>query len=428
MVLKILEKQQIREVNIKKTLYLKQALTEQYIKRLNETTDLQVTDSCIPGLQMRYSSATKNKVFYLCYQIKGTRIKRSFKLGRYGDYSLNEIRTKAIKCRQDIQDGLDPAAMFRERIKTTLANAAKKMKINDIYPIFLEKHSKFKSASTYKNDESFGRLHILPILGQKQIDELDLPVIQDWYNNLKQASTVSTANHAAASLSSFLTWCEKYKYRPIKSNPCSLLDKEKNVVQKKYRVFTEQEYQRLFAAIDKGIINEPYSPTVFRAIEAIALSGCRCEEITNLQKDECAFEEHKLYKKTSKNKAKTVIIGNAAVEVLQKAYEISPSEKWVFPAPSDNTKPLSEMRKAWKWLLDEAKLGKATPHDLRHSFASRGIKVGENIHNIKDLLTHASVKTTEIYLHNNEEDNINSANHIWAGIRNTENSNVQLVA
>lgn len=88
----MLGKQQIREVNMTKTIYLKQALTEQYIKKLNETTDLQVTDSCIPGLQMRYSCATKNKVFYLCYQLKGTRIKRSFKLGRYGDYTLNEIR------------------------------------------------------------------------------------------------------------------------------------------------------------------------------------------------------------------------------------------------------------------------------------------------------------------------------------------------
>lgn len=411
-----------------KTLYFKQALNESYLKKLNEPTDLQITDSCVPGLQMRYSSATKKIVFYLCYQLKGSRTQRSFKLGRFGDFTLNEIRMKAIKCRQDIQDGYDPAAMFRERTKTTLANVAKKMKIADIYPIFLEKHSKFKSASTYKNDESFGRLHILPVLGRMQIDDLDLPEIQDWYNNLKRSNTISTANHAAASLSSFLTWCEKYKYRPLKSNPCSLLDKEKTIVQKKYRVFTEEEYQRLFAAIDKGIINEPYSPTAFRALEAVALTGCRLTEITELQKDECAFNENKLYKKESKNKAKTVIIADAAVAVLQKAYNISKSNKWVFPAPSDISKPIAEIRKAWKWILDEAKLGKATPHDLRHSFACRGIEVGENIHNIKDLLTHARVSTTEIYLHANEASNLNSANHIWQGLKGVNGENTPLAA
>lgn len=411
-----------------KTLYFKHPLTETYIKRINEPNDLQITDSCIPGLQLRYSSATKRIIFYLCYNLKGTRIQRSFKLGRYGDYSLNEIRIKAIKCRQDIQDGLDPAAMFRERMKTTLANVAKKMKVADVYPIFLEKHSKFKSTSTYKNDESFGRIHILPVLGKQQIDELDLPMIQDWYNNLKQNTTISTANHAVASLSSFLTWCEKYKHRPIKSNPCSLLDKERSTVQKQYHIFTEDEYLRLFAAIEKGIINEPYNPITFRAIEAIALTGCRCEEILNLEKDECAFSENKLYKKTSKNKAKTVIIADAAVAVLQKAYLLSKSEKWVFPAPTDISKPLSEIRKAWKWILDEAKLGKTTPHDLRHSFASRGIKIGENIHNIKELLTHSRVTTTEIYLHTQEKDNIQSANHIWEGLKASSGENIRLSA
>jgi integrase len=67
--------------------------------------------------------------------------------------------------------------------------------------------------------------------------------------------------------------------------------------------------------------------------------------------------------------------------------------------------PFKKVDNSFNTARDKAGIGKdITLHSLRHDFCSKSLEAGMPLHDLKDLAGHASITTTEIYLHSNPKN------------------------
>jgi site-specific recombinase XerD len=65
--------------------------------------------------------------------------------------------------------------------------------------------------------------------------------------------------------------------------------------------------------------------------------------------------------------------------------------------------PMSSIHHLWNKARVQAGLKEVRMHDLRHSFASAMVNMGMTLYDVKEMLGHANIKTTERYAHLSRE-------------------------
>ena len=86
-----------------------------------------------------------------------------------------------------------------------------------------------------------------------------------------------------------------------------------------------------------------------------------------------------------------------ALEVLADIHRV-PGNPWVFVGQKPGTR-LSSIDQHWQRLRVRAGLDDVRIHDLRHTYASRALALGESLTMIGKLLGHSKVGTTARYAH-----------------------------
>ena len=77
---------------------------------------------------------------------------------------------------------------------------------------------------------------------------------------------------------------------------------------------------------------------------------------------------------------------------------------------------MTELDDAWQTVRARAGLSDVRLHDLRHSFASRALALGESLPMIGKLLGHSQVETTARYAHLSRESVRETAERIAVSI------------
>lgn len=134
--------------------------------------------------------------------------------------------------------------------------------------------------------------------------------------------------------------------------------------------------------------------------------GLRVAELVNLQVGDLDFNRRTLFVRQGKgNKDRMVPIPKKILGPLR-AHVAGRLTGYVFPSPRAgrrlSTRAVQLLVKKLAALAGLPEAGKAryaTPHKLRHAYATRLLEAGATVYEVRDLLGHSSIGVTETYLH-----------------------------
>ena len=263
---------------------------------------------------------------------------------------------------------------------------------------------------TVKTLRSVVGRHIVLALGKMPISAVERKHVVELHQRL--SATPAAANHAVRALSAMFRLAGEWGLAPEGMNPCRAI--AEYPVGRRERFLTEAELDRLGRALDEVETEGRASASAVAAIRLLLLTGCRKSEILGLRWEEVALDEAELRLSDTKTGARVVSLSGPAVKLLA-ALPRLPGVPWVIPG----RKPGAHLRKlddAWQAVRSRAGLHDVRLHDLRHSFASRALALGEGLSMIGKLLGHARIETTSRYAHLARDSVRASAERVAASI------------
>jgi site-specific recombinase XerD len=143
-----------------------------------------------------------------------------------------------------------------------------------------------------------------------------------------------------------------------------------------------------------------------RALFELAYScGLRCEEIVNLDLGALDFDAEELRVLGKGSKTRVVPVGEPAQRALERYLtrgrpELAgrAAEPALFVSRTGRRLSPSDVRRRLSaWLRNAGIATAASPHALRHSFATHMLDGGADLRTIQELLGHSSISTTQVY-------------------------------
>ena len=360
-------------------------LTKKLVDSLKTTgRDHNVFDSELPGFGIRIKPSGA-KSYFIQYRNRAGRT-RKLTLGRHGILTPAEGRAMARDKLAEIRKGADPS----EDRQTTLRAPT----LREFADRYLSEHAEAKKRPrSVAEDRRMLQSFILPGLGKRKLADISRGDVQQLHHELK--ATPYQANRVLALLSKMLNLAEKWGVRPDGSNPCRHVERYRE--QRRERFLSAAELARLGEVLAEAEADGSEPLGAVAAIRLLILTGCRRNEILELQWEQVDFERGLLWFEESKTGRKVVPLGAAALELLSTLPRLDGNPYVIFGGKDGGR--LVDLHWPWARMRKRAGLEDVRLHDLRHSFASVGASAGLSLPIIGKLLGHTQAATTQRYAH-----------------------------
>ena len=337
-------------------------------------------DRELPGFGVRvYPSGAKVYVVQCRAEGKSRRIT----LGRHGVISADQARRKAALAIARIKGGEAPEPAPADKV-TVAALGERYLKE------YVAVHCKPSSAKVYRRVlDKF----ILPVYGDLAVEAVEREHVSALHYRLRDIPY--QANRVLDIESKLFNLAELWGLRREGGNPCRFVRKYKE--RKRERFLSDEEFRRLGEVLNEMEAKGSVSAYAAAAIRLLMLTGCRRNEIVTLRWEDVDLEAGELRLPDGKTGARLVPLSPTAAEVLSRLPRRT-DNPWVIPGSKPGAH-LADLQPPWERVRKCAGLDDVRIHDLRHSFASRALALGESLPMIGKLLGHTQVETTARYAH-----------------------------
>ena len=304
-----------------------------------------------------------------------------FTIGPHGPLNPDQARARALEILACAKKGIDPRdADARREAEPSMADLGRRF-LEEYVPV----HCKPSTREEYSRSV---RLFVDPVIGELRVPEVQRKDIAALHHGLRDKPY--QANRTLGVLSKMFSLAEVWGWCPDGTNPCRHVKRYKE--HKRERFLSPEETERLGQVLREA---EEEMPSAVAAFRLLLLTGCRMAEIRDLRwdyvKDDC------IELPDAKTGGRVVPLGPEARAVLS-AIPRDEDNPWVIAGRLPGSH-LTDLQRPWRRIRKQAGLEGVRIHDLRHSFASRALALGESLTMIGKLLGHTQVQTTARYAH-----------------------------
>ncbi|MDE0147833.1 MAG: tyrosine-type recombinase/integrase [Rhodospirillaceae bacterium] len=354
-------------------------LTKRIVERLKaDGKDAIFWDRDLAGFGVRVH-ATGRKLYIV--QSRGPAGLKRVTLGPVDGETIEARRREAAEVIDRIKRGEDP----RPAPEPTVADLAER---------FLGNHVEVRcKPNTAKSYREVLHNHVLPTLGKKPVGNVVPEDVAALHHRLRDRPSV--ANLAVWVLSRMYVLAEAWGMAPPGRNPCRHARYYRN--KSRERFLTPEEFRLLGAALRRFEAEGSMMPSAIAAVRLLMLTGCRSDEVLSLTWDDVDRTARVLRLRDAKTGPRMVPLTGPVLKVLD-GIERAEGVPWVFRGARAGSR-LACLSWHWRRIKEETGLRDVRVHDLRHSYASRALALGESLPTIGRLLGHARVGTTAKYAH-----------------------------
>ena len=358
----------------------RETLTTRFVEALPASDrEIVVWDRELPGFGLRvHPSGSK---VYMVHKRSGGKSRR-VTIGRHGVWSLDAARREAGGIIASLKKGETPARPGAEN------GSASGPTVAELAEQYMAGHVAVRcKPTTARSCRHIFDKYLLPQFGRKRLGEITPEQVAALHYRLREKAI--TANQVIGLLSRLFHKAAKSGYAPPGGNPCRFI--KKYPTRSCERFLSEQEFLRLGTVLDELKANGKISTTAAAGLRLLMLTGCRRNEILTLRWEDVDLEHDEFRLRDAKTGARAVPLSPTARQVLT-SLPRQPDNPWVISGRGPGAR-LSNLNAPWGIVRKKAELEDVRIHDLRHSYASRALSLGEGLPMIGKLLGHRKVQT-----------------------------------